>query len=396
MDSTPSAGQGRLLSIGMPTLLLLCLLLWGGLRAVAAPVYNWDVVGYVASALHLTGLRGEALLQATNSALVVGVKSPEALHKLIHFSSFTETVHGNAQALQAQVPFYSPRLLYLSAMLALGALGVTLPMATVLLSTLFVMAICCLLYGYMGQRHGYWLAGLATLLLAQAFYFPLLASASMPDAMACFFMLAGSLCLMAPTPNRGRLCFAGALFVAAVLSRHDSVLHIVIFSGAVLLIPAGVQGWTVRLRNLALVVLPALFTYALLGRVSGWYGWHVLLIHTFVAPMPFPLQTPLPAPWPVYMQQAQASIAAIVQQPLQSRELLTLLLAILAWPLAKPLQRTILLACLLEVVVRFLLFPAAGGPWLRFHLAPLLLILLVAADVLLPRCRLREMLKIFP
>lgn len=386
MDSTIDAGGDqrlrRLFNVALPSLLLLCLMLWGVVRAVSAPVYNWDVVGYVASALHLTGLRGEALLQATNTALANGVKSPEALQKLIHFSSFTETVHGSAQALQAQVPFYSPRLLYLSAMLVLGGLGVSLPTATVLLSAMLVAGVCCLLYGYLGSLRGYWPAALAVLLLAQAFYFPLLASASMPDAMACFFMLAGSLCLMTGEPHRGRLGLVAALFVGAMLSRHDSVLHIVIFSSIVLLMPESAQSAQQRLGKLALVVMPSLLCYALLGKLSGWYGWHVLLVHTFVAPMPLPAQATLPPAWPVYLQQVQSAIAGLTQQPLQSRELLTLLAAALAWRWAGVWQRRLLLACVLEVFVRFALFPAAGGPWLRFYLTPLLLIWLVVSEVL--------------
>jgi len=377
------------LRVVAPGLLFLGLTSWLVVRSLAEPIYNWDLVGYVAATLRLQGAEGEALLEQTWNAVDTGVRRPGVAERLATATPYSRAVSSDPLALEEQVPFYSPRVLYVGAMLGLATVGVPLVAATVVLSAVPVAALAVLMWWVVGRRHTFWAALLAVPLLGWWLKLPVLARASTADALALLFLVAGSWALVRNLDGRWR-AMAPACFAAAVLSRHDAVLHVLVFTAILLVLPRiGGSAWRGVIGRATFVVAPSLVAYMVLAWTTGWYGWHVLVVHTFAGPLAYPADASLPPAWPIYLQRLDWTVAGLLDRPWASRELVAVALAAAAWPWASRRGRFTVGAALAVMAVRFVLFPVAGGDWLRFYLAPIVVIVLAVADTL-PRLRLRK------
>ena len=74
---------GAFLRTWVPALLLAGLIMAAAVRAIRSPFYNFDVVGYVASAGYLEGHRGDELLAHARADIEAGVRDERMRHWLL-------------------------------------------------------------------------------------------------------------------------------------------------------------------------------------------------------------------------------------------------------------------------------------------------------------------------
>lgn len=191
-----------------------------GLYGLLDPVNNWDLVGYIASALHGDGMTGAALHRETYEELRAAIP-PERFQLLTTNGLYARGVFADPAALEQQLPFYRIRVVYVWLVGALGSLTGSLAQATYLISAASAAGLS-VLAGVLMRRATPGLAWPVTaLMLAAALYLgavPLLARLSTPDALYGLGALA-ALALF----DRARMA---ALLIVALLPliRTDAVL----------------------------------------------------------------------------------------------------------------------------------------------------------------------------
>jgi hypothetical protein len=234
------------------------------------PHRNWDMVAYVAAAYHRDGYRGEDLSRATYDSVRRTVSSKR--FALLTSGRYPGTVFADPASLEQQIPFYATRVAYIGLVRLLGRAGLGYAAATFTISACFA-ALSVLLLGLIMSRTSVPL-GMLPVVAAVTGYTDL-ARFSTPDAMACFFSLAGVYSLM----GKGKAVFP----VAAILPliRTDFILLSALLMGHAYL----------RGSRLAAPcsLLAAIGLYLPVTRMSGGYGYLTLFNFTFMgSPHPYP------------------------------------------------------------------------------------------------------------
>lgn len=148
------------------------------------PAYNWDIIGYVGAALEADGYRGADLNKATYDSLRSEV-SAGTFDQLIQ-GDYRQTVFRDPASLAQQLPFYRIRVLYVSVIRALHAVGVGYPKATYTVSAVFA-ALSVVLLAMLASEIGVPVIAIPLVVMFSGFADA--ASLSTPDAMACCFSL---------------------------------------------------------------------------------------------------------------------------------------------------------------------------------------------------------------
>ncbi len=191
-----------------------------GLYGLLDPVNNWDLIGYIASALHNDGLSGDALHQETYAELRRAIP-PERFDLLTTNGAYARGVFADPAALEQQLPFYRIRVLYVWLVGAVGALTQSLAQATYLISAASAAGLA-VLAGVLMRRATPGLAWPVTaLMLAAALHVsavPAVARLSTPDAL--FSLAAFTALVLFP---RAR---TAALLIVALLAliRTDAIV----------------------------------------------------------------------------------------------------------------------------------------------------------------------------
>ena len=79
---------------------------------IMEPERNWDMVAYVAAAYHKDGYRGADLTRETYGEIKKEVSERPFFSKLVT-GEYRETVFKDPSSLEQQIPFYSPRIVYI-------------------------------------------------------------------------------------------------------------------------------------------------------------------------------------------------------------------------------------------------------------------------------------------
>ncbi|MBL8860122.1 MAG: hypothetical protein JNL28_16550 [Planctomycetes bacterium] len=372
------------LVVVLPTALFVALVVTVTAGAIKKPFYNWDVIGYVATAFRFEGLQGDELLAATRSELAAGIHDERKNTVLLRGSSpYQATVVTDPRSLEQQLPFYSPRVLYVAGIVVLHKLGMSAVAASVWLSAVPLAALTMFLWWVIQRRAGAWLAGVFVGAAAYGLYWPMLATLSTPDALGTLFSIAGSVALCRAHPRRSDLVVVAALFALAVLTRHDALLHILMFAPAAVWATRGSASLRELAGRVAAVVVPTIVVYLIAASFTGWYGRQTVLVYAFIGPMAYPADTPVPDVSEPYWATLFANLRGFATRPWFYRELWPIALAALAWRWASPGLRLLMLVGVLELVARFILFPVTGVGWLRIYMTPIVLTMLFAGEAIL-------------
>jgi len=242
---------------------------------VTRPLYNWDMVGYVASAYSADGYRGAELTKQTYGAIRGDVDNA-TFQRLTQDGTYEESVSRYSSALAQQLPFYSVRVAYVELMRALKPFGVSYTRATYLISACFAALSLILLDAILAAAG---ISFIAFPVIAIAAGFAHLARLSTPDALTCFFSLWATYCLL----SKQRMVFVAAALLP--LMRTDAVIL-----SALITIYTFRQGQ--RLLS-CLSLLGAVTSYVLINRWHGSYGLLGVFNFYFFTMSPFPAQMPI-------------------------------------------------------------------------------------------------------
>ena len=238
---------------------------------IMEPERNWDMVAYVAAAYHKDGYRGADLTRETYGEIKKEVSEKPFFSQLVT-GEYRETVFKDPSSLEQQLPFYSPRVVYIELIRLFKHLDLSYAKATYVISAIFA-SLSVVVLGLIIAETSVSIAILPVVVALTGSWE--IAQLSTPDAMACFFSLLGIYSLI----RKGKLVF----FVAAILPliRTDFIL----LSGLLMIFTYRQGDRYISLFSL----LSAAAIYISVNKLAGNYGYLTLFNFTFIRPFnPYP------------------------------------------------------------------------------------------------------------
>lgn len=234
------------------------------------PLYNWDMVAYVAVALINSGQPADTAYRATYEA--IGRSVPPAIVERLKDTRNEHLIAADETRFAALLPFFTVKPAYPALIAVLHGMGVDLVAASVAVSAASYALICFLLYVWISR----WVpvvvgVALAALLFLSPFLTPI-AQLSSPDALSALVVLAALFLAV----ERGYFSLGAALLVVSIAIRPENILY----CGVVL-------SYLVLSRQIALGKFLAfcgasvgLYLF-LTGRTNN-YGWKTLFYFAMV------------------------------------------------------------------------------------------------------------------
>ena len=242
------------------------------LVGVTKPYYNWDVIGYVASAHFEDGLRGTELRDRTYGDIRAEVDDPT--FALLIYEGYRRKVYADPRSLEQQIPIYSIKEGYVQLIRAAGRAGVSYPRATFYVSAIFSgmsVVVLGMLSGLIG------LPMIAFPFLALGAGHLDVARASVPDAPACFLSLLAVYFAL----KRSRWLYIAS--AALPLLRTDYIIL-----SALLM---GYQFYAGQRKPAVVSLLFSIAVYVGIAKMRGDYGWATLFnVALITGPQPFPAE----------------------------------------------------------------------------------------------------------
>lgn len=252
-----------------------------GYAAWERPTWEWDLLGYLGC---LEEFAGSDVEEAHRSvyAQIEGHAPAAAFEELRAKIPYREKLANDAEAFDAQLPFYRGRVVYLGLLRVLSALGVPPVRGAYLLSILAGLVLAWVVYRWLEK---FWppvvAAGLAFGALQLAGHFNVSTLAT-PDMLAASFLIAGVWCIY----ELRRVKTGVVLFLLAIGTRPDHLLLVLpVLQFAVL--GLGVAGSNHgRLR--AVSVFLCVFVFLCCTKLVDTYSWWKVFHHTFFGYKAFP------------------------------------------------------------------------------------------------------------
>src|SRR4029078_5808814 len=246
------------------------------------PLYNWDIIPYVAVALRDAGHPADTLRQQTYE--IMERSSPREAHEFLFGGSiykkdtynrgadYRYMVANDSKIFADQLPLYTVKPVYPALMSLLYRVGVNPVRASIAISATAYAAICLLLYVWISQ----WLnpalsLPIAALLSLNPILTPL-AQLATPDALSVFVLLLGTFFVFETKFLRSGI----GIFIASILIRPENIIYAFIFLGFLAAIRK------LPLTSCAIGLCVAFGIYFAETRLSQNYGWSTLFYFTFI------------------------------------------------------------------------------------------------------------------
>lgn len=224
---------------------------WAMRGAIQRPVYNFDLLDYVALALEFVESDPEVVHQRTYETVQAEL-TPEAFANITESSPFRREIHADWRRFDANLGFHRGRYLYSLAVLVVHKLGARLTAATWYANQFFWFATAVLVFVWAWRHLALWAASLLALALVYSPPVLALLPASSPESMAMFLVtlglflwlerrsfVAGAVALTLSIPVRPEfvlvcLGVAAGLFVLAGAGQRPSRRFLAVWGGACL------------------------------------------------------------------------------------------------------------------------------------------------------------------
>ena len=307
---------------------------------IMAPKHNWDMVAYVAASYAADGHAGQDLHDRTYADIRDRVDA--ASYRRLTTGPYPGAVARDPVALEQQLPFYTIRVVYISAVRAVGRLSGSYTVAAHLVTAAFGF-LSVLAMGVILMRVGVSTLVLPFLMLPIDIAF--LARIATPDTMACCASLSLIASLFRPR------WWSYALIVLLPAIRTDYV----IFSSL-----AALFLFVRHDRTKAVVALvAAIAVYLALGQYSSNYGYLTLLNFTLFGQQPYPAHLPISTDWRAYAGAIGTDVNYMISDGIF---LLYVIGIMILWQararLADPQVTLLLLLPIAFATVHFALFPS--------------------------------------
>jgi hypothetical protein len=288
-DLDPGPAPRRALAGVVAWVAMLALLAAMAGFALDRPAGNADLVDYVATAHSWEGLSGQALSDATYADLRAFLSPGQfdnvtgAGDKSLQRNVYLATMAADPVSLTQQIPFYSVKPLYPGLMVALHAVGVPLPLSSLLISIVSFIVFGILVFLWMRRHHQSLIAFVLAGLIVASPPFAALASLSTPDALGLLLMTGAAFAFA----ELRRVPLAVGLLALTVLARPNAVIFAVALIAAAAIAS---RSSGVRVRPAAAVGAVAgvgLVVFAV-SRVMGAYPYPVLFADALLGYLPYP------------------------------------------------------------------------------------------------------------
>ncbi len=259
--------------------------------AFTFPLYNWDIIPYVACVLDWQGLDNNTLHQHTfaemHAALPLGMYD-----SYTQADNYRQILASNPVAFAEQLPFHHIRPLYTALNSLWFMLGVPLAKTTVLTSIVSALWMAALVFLWLQQNglNGIQLL-VSSLLLALCSGILQISNVSTADALSAAMLLTAFYCLQYHSIN-----WAYCYLLLSLTARTDNIIVIIIIwialntqqfkilKQTLQTLPLHLIYW--RVTQLAILF----FIYGLIQFFSAGYGWQITFYHTFIEQLAFPAQ----------------------------------------------------------------------------------------------------------
>lgn len=316
------------------------------------PAYNWDLVGYTAAA-HALNHSDAGIIHARTIASLKASLPEQHYLRITEEPGYRSQIYSDHQALRAQIPFYSHRIVYVR-LLQLGmTLGLDPVRTNALISGLSVaLGMLLLFWAFALSSWRDWGLAITALVISSA---TSLACQVRPDALA---FLANTAVFVAYVRGHRR----SALMLGALLPLIRTDLALLSLAlGTVALLRNEARAWAVASGVVAFACQQMAQKWA--GAHS--YGTVLFLTFTTEAHMPGVALRAL-----TLQEFTDALIYGTVKALKDMRYPLLMLLGWLYWRRSRSItgdaRLTLVLASMLYINIHFLLFPAM---WSRFFAA---------------------------
>jgi len=283
----PTFGAGRVRNVSRRARLIGLVLaaLISGIYATwfaQRPLYNWDMIPYVAVALLDAGQPADSLRETTYD-IIKNSTAAEAHEFLLGGSKYKKDTYNrgadyrymvanDSNIFADQLPFYTVKPVYPALMSVLYRVGVNPVRASIAISATAYAAICLLLYVWISQ----WLnpalsLPIAALLSLNPIVTPL-AQLATPDALSVFVLLLGTFFTIETKFLRTGI----GIFIASILIRPENIIYAFIFLAFLTTIRR------LALTSCAIGLCVAFAIYFAETRLSENYGWATLFYFTFI------------------------------------------------------------------------------------------------------------------
>lgn len=330
--------------------------------ALLKPIWDWDVIAYLALAKQLGGADWASVHSWTYETIRL---LPDYWRfDLLGREMFRETVARDPEALRQVSAFYAERFGYYGVLRALMMVGVPALVGIQLLNGVALGFLARVVWAWLKKAYTSWgaVVGLAVVL-----FFPSVMKVlrwSNPDGLVAACYVAGIYAWI-----EGKVRWSYAAFGTMVLFKPNTLLWV----APLVLIRAWERNWSAA-WSLALIVVAAAAVHAILPHYSPMVGWH----HTFVGAFAYPEELRLPFSSDFYVHLLKARMLDLHGRDLLLFILMWLSLALLIWRGGQ--QRALLaLAIVSGVGVQVLIFP---GFWERLYVGPVLALVLLATPCL--------------
>lgn len=320
--------------------------------SLANPVYNWDMIPYVAVAKNFEIKDAQKLHAFVYDGLKQAVP-PQTFQELVT-GDYRKTISKNPEAFSEQLSFYRFKIIYILLLAGLGKLGMPIFFASHFISAVAVFAGLWLLFPIIKKNLSPLFIALFAL-LSLLFRITWLAGLSTPDGLAFLIMIAIAYLLL---EKKRALLFALPL---AIFVRTDLIIL-----GALMTLYTFFRFPKWRAASVISFVLSCA-AYLGLNAYFENYTWQTLFYFSFIESVPYPSRI-------TEINVAQY-LHILFEQTLKlfmQKEFLAYLAAIfitLAGFRRNPFIALIIIM-FLYTIIHFLLFPATS---LRFFIAPFLL-----------------------
>lgn len=269
-----SVPNGFFLFIYSCSLFLICLF------AYRKPLYNWDMLAYMAIVLKVDHPEWNAAQVHEATYNISMKKVPSSEYGYLIQGPYRERMSKEVAEFDSQLPFYSIKPLYIAVILLFYKAGLSLPMATVLPSILSYFFIGLLLFYWMRKYFKPLHALIVSLLIMYAPFIIEVARMSTPDALSSFCLLA-AFCFILEKPS---LHWMLLFFLLAVFTRLDNIITCFIILSSLYVFRKSED--VISFRQYILmsgVLIAGYFSITLITALP--FGWNILyypaMIHYF-------------------------------------------------------------------------------------------------------------------
>ena len=251
------------------------LVLYAGVLAFncwrVAPVYNWDLIGYVGASQILIETDPQSIHRKTFAELKAQLPKSE-YDSLTADGHYSVAISNQPEILIRQIPFYSIKPAYPALMLLLNFAGLSLVTASLVISKAAYVGVGSIVFYWLSRYFPPLLCLFFATLISSYPYLVYVAGFSSPDLLSALFILLVYFLLIETRSFRLPL----GLLVLAITVRPDNLLLLFPVAAYFFRYRPEARSWTIA------SAFAGCLLYSAIGKWAGQYPWTTLFYHSFV------------------------------------------------------------------------------------------------------------------